>query len=66
MDIKRVLRKFWKTAMKIAFGLSFIKDVILIVIVAGAIAVGIPILIALPLAVGVSFVLNFIGYTMTV
>ena len=63
MNIRRILRKCWKGVMMAVFGLSFLKDLILIAVVAGMMAFGISGLIAVPVAVCASLVLNLIGYT---
>lgn len=65
MDIKGIIGKFWKMAMLIVFGVSFMKDLVLVTVICGIIALGLSPLIAFVGAAGLSFILNLIGYSIT-
>lgn len=62
MGLKEMLGKFWKIAMLIVFGVSFVKDVILICAIVALVAVGMPLLIVCVSTIVISFLLNAIGY----
>ena len=65
IDIRRVIKKVWKTALLFLFGISFIKDLILIAFVTGLMVLGFNPLLVAVITAGISLVLNWFGYLLT-